>query len=70
MNACCKLTLQQLQDQLARTAEVLIEAAGAQETVMEKACARRAEIIVDVMAQVKAFATGAKGASPPEEERT
>jgi hypothetical protein len=55
MNECCKKEFQKFQDELARTSETLIKFSGEQKSLMEIAAARRAEILVDVMAQLKEF---------------
>jgi hypothetical protein len=62
MNECCKKEITKLNNHLADTAESLIKISNlslnlgsANRTIMEEAAYRRAEIIVDVMGQIKEF---------------
>jgi hypothetical protein len=55
MNECCKKEVSAIASNLADTAETLLKMADKRQSVMQEAAYRRAEIIVDVLAQIKDF---------------
>lgn len=55
MNNCCKETVQELQNKLARISETLIKISGNRTTVMEEAAFVRAKYIIDIMETIKEF---------------